>query len=126
MKRLNQALVIASFLALPLVSHAADTKPVTRAEVRAELYAAARAGQYPQSYAHYPDAAPDAAVTYAARKAQARDEAATAAAVNGAGGSVETSYGPSENGSASAGSRVTGVSTGVYAQPGVGNLYRHH
>jgi Domain of unknown function (DUF4148) len=36
MKRLNQALVIATFLAVPLVSHAADTKPVTRAEVRAE------------------------------------------------------------------------------------------
>jgi hypothetical protein len=33
MKRLNQALVIASLVVLPLASHAADTKPVTRTEV---------------------------------------------------------------------------------------------
>jgi hypothetical protein len=44
MKRLNQALVIASLVVLPLASHAADTKPVTRAEVRAEQFAAARTG----------------------------------------------------------------------------------
>ncbi|HVE08987.1 MAG TPA: DUF4148 domain-containing protein, partial [Paraburkholderia sp.] len=67
MKRLNQALVIASLVVLPLASHAADTKPVSRAQVRAELFAAARTGQYPQSHTHYPDAAPDAAVSYAAR-----------------------------------------------------------
>jgi hypothetical protein len=123
MKRLNQALVIASLVVLPLASHAADTKPISRAHVRAELFAAARTGQYPQSHTHYPDAAPDAAVSYAARKAEARD--ATQTAANGTAGS-DTSYGPSVNGTTDSGSRVVTISTGADAQPNFGNLYRHH
>jgi hypothetical protein len=119
MKRLNQALVIASLVVLPIASHAADTQPVSRAQVRAELFAAARSGQYPQSHTHYPDAAPDAAVSYAARNAEAREAAQTAAVGN-------TAYGPSVNGTVDYGSRVMAIPTGADALPDAGNLYRHH
>jgi hypothetical protein len=111
MKRLSQALVIASFVALPLVSHAADTESVSRAQVRAELFAAARTGQYPQSDTHYPDAAPDPAVTYAARHAPV------------AGNS--TSYGSSSAGSSASDKRVITIDTRADDGPKLGNLYSH-
>jgi hypothetical protein len=113
MKRLTQALVIATFAALPLVSHAADTAPVSRAQVRAELFAAARTGQYPQSDTHYPDAAPDPAIAYAARRAQEADS--------------DTSYGASAAGNSASGKRVSTRDIGANAgeRPPLGNLYSH-
>jgi hypothetical protein len=93
MKRLARILAIASFAAVPLFSHAADAEHVSRAHVRAELFAAARTGQYPQSYAHYPDAAPDRGIAYAARHAQATDG--------------DTSYGASTTGRSASGKRAS-------------------
>jgi hypothetical protein len=109
MKRFSQALVIASFAALPLVSHAADTQTVSRAQVRAELFAAARTGQYPQSYAHYPDAAPDPAIAYAERRAQATGN--------------DPSYGVSGAGSSASGKRVTTPDAGADGHAVPDNLY---
>jgi hypothetical protein len=83
MKRIYLAAIAATVLTLPLLSHAGTTgTPATRAQVRAELIAAERAGEYPQSEAHYPDAAPDAGLEYVADRAAAR------AAVGGSYGSV--------------------------------------
>ena len=57
MKRIYLATIAASALGLRLLSHAEATSThTTRAQVRAELIAAEQAGQYPQSYSHYPDA----------------------------------------------------------------------
>ncbi|MFC0399884.1 DUF4148 domain-containing protein [Paraburkholderia rhizosphaerae] len=114
MKRLSQVLVVASFIAMPLVSHAADTAPASRAQVRAELFAAVRNGQYPQSSTHYPDAAPDAATTYAA--SHAADRAAAG---------KDTSYGPSTAASSATSKRVITIDTRWDDRPVLGNLYSH-
>jgi hypothetical protein len=70
-KRIYVAAIVAASLSLPLLSHAQSTGThITRAQVRAELIAAEKAGQYPQSYSHYPDASPDAALEYVANRAE--------------------------------------------------------
>jgi hypothetical protein len=69
MKRAYYALLIASAFGLPSLSHAdTTTAPITRAQVRAELVSAERAGQYPRSYSSYPDAVP----AYASKRAVAQ------------------------------------------------------
>ncbi|MFM0335951.1 DUF4148 domain-containing protein [Paraburkholderia fungorum] len=93
MKRTIQAVLVASFLSLPLLAHVGMANAqTTRAQVRAELVAAEQAGQYPQSDAHYPDAAADVALTHVA------DRAAIKA-------SNQESYGTSSAGSFAAGLR---------------------
>jgi hypothetical protein len=73
MKRIYVAAIVAASLSLPLLSQARATMAhPTRAQVRAELIAAEQAGKYPQSYAHYPDAAPDLALEHVADRAAAR------------------------------------------------------
>lgn len=86
MKRVYLATIAASALGLRLLSHAEATSThTTRAQVRAELIAAEQAGQYPQSYSHYPDVAPDAALEYVADRAAARAAAAESYGSYGAG-----------------------------------------
>jgi hypothetical protein len=112
MKRTYYALLIASAFSLPALSYA-DTvgAPVTRAQVRAELVAAEQAGQFPQSYAHYPDAAPDAALMHVA------DRAATEAA-------ADTSYGSESTGHSVSGLRAVRVRPVANNPSPFGDVYR--
>jgi uncharacterized protein DUF4148 len=110
MKRLNQALIVASLLAAPFAAHAADVAPLTRAQVRNELIAAEQNGTYPTSKIHYPDAQPDAASVYVANRAARK-------------AGVDSGYGGSANGSFATGVR-SGAESGVHPQ--LGNLYSHH
>ena len=71
MNRLNKALIVASFVVLPLVGHAADNAPLTRAQVRADLIAAEQNGTFPLSKVHYPDPAYDPSAVYVANKFKA-------------------------------------------------------
>jgi hypothetical protein len=141
MKRLNKALIVASFVVLPLVGHAADNAPLTRAQVRAELIAAEQNGTYPTSKVHYPEPGWDPSAVYVANKAaqklareaannQAADASNSAAnsANPGADASANadaaaSSYGGSSIGSSDAGTRYDSADLGR-AHPV--NLYRHH
>jgi uncharacterized protein DUF4148 len=126
MKRLNQALIVASFVVLPLVSHVADSAPLTRAQVRADLISAEQNGTYPPSKVHYPDPARDPAVVYVANKAAQKiaQAAARNTEANAANNAAEaTSYGNSTSGSSAFGSHPD---NGTLAQPQVKNLYRGH
>jgi Domain of unknown function (DUF4148) len=112
MKRIYLAAIITSALSLPLLSQAQTaTTQVTRAQVRAELVSAEQAGQYPQSYSHYPDAAPDAALEYVADRAAARTAA-------------EGAYGPSVQGQSQSGSRHPRQHVLTRAQPDSTDIYR--
>ncbi|CDY79223.1 hypothetical protein BGLT_01918 [Caballeronia glathei] len=112
MKRFPQALIFASVLSLPLVSHAqSDMAPVTRAQVRAQLVEAQRTGQYPQSKSHYPAAQPSAAAAYVANRAAAADP----------------SYGSSLAGSSDSGNRAVYQHTTDSMPSYVGEpVYGHH
>ena len=109
MQRIQHALVIATLLGLPLVSHADNVAPLSRAEVRSELIAAQQAGQIPQSKVYYPNAQPDAATVHVADRVM-----------------INSTYGPQSSGSSASGmgsmhSRIT-----VRVQPTVVNIYRGH
>jgi hypothetical protein len=137
MKRLNKALTVASFVVLPLVSHAADNAPLTRAQVRADLIAAEQNGTYPTSKVHYPEPGWDPSAVYVANKAaqkMARDAANNGTANADANANPQTdpnananaaasSYGGSSAGSSEAGARFDSADLGR-AHPV--NLYRHH
>jgi hypothetical protein len=112
MKRIHQAILVASVLSLPLLSIAAtvDT-PITRAQVRAELVAAEQAGQYPRSYVNYPDATPDLAQTHAANR-----EAAQATG--------NASYGPSSTGTFATGFRHLRTRIVASERAEVNDIYR--
>jgi hypothetical protein len=72
MKHTYYALLIASALSLPALSHAdTATAPITRAQVRAQLIAAEQAGQYPRAYTSYPDPVPNHALKHAADRTAA-------------------------------------------------------
>jgi hypothetical protein len=112
MKRIYVAAIVAASLSLPLLSHAQSTSAqITRAQVRAELIAAEKAGQYPQSYSHYPDAAPDAALEYVADRAKARAAASE-------------SYGSSGSGQSESGFRHFREYFAVRQQPDYFDIYR--
>jgi Domain of unknown function (DUF4148) len=143
MNRLNKALIVASFVVLPLVGHAADNAPLTRAQVRADLIAAEQNGTFPLSKVHYPDPAYDPSAVYVANKAAQKlaQEAAnngTTTANNGANdgandrasagasanaNAAASSYGGSNAGSSETGARFDSADLGR-AHPV--NLYRHH
>jgi hypothetical protein len=142
MKRLNKALIVASFVVLPLVGHAADNAPLTRAQVRADLIAAEQNGTYPLSKVHYPEPGWDPSAVYVANKAAqklAREAAANSgtadahdgpndganasAGSNANASAAASSYGGSRTGSSEAGARFDSADLGR-AHPV--NLYRHH
>jgi hypothetical protein len=105
MQRIRNALVIAAVLSLPLVSHADNAAPLSRAE----LIAAEQAGQLPQSNAHYPNAQPNAARAYVANKA-----------VN------SSAYGRETSGGFASGIRSERSPLAGSVRPPVADLYRHH
>jgi Domain of unknown function (DUF4148) len=134
MKRLNKALIVASFVVLPLVGHAADNAPLTRAQVRADLIAAEQNGTFPLSKVHYPEPAWNPSAVYVANKAAQKmaQEAANSAAANNEAANANvsvnanaaaSSYGGSSVGSSEAGARFDSADLGR-AHPV--NLYRHH
>jgi hypothetical protein len=122
MKRLNQALIVASFVVLPLVGHAADSAPLTRAQVRADLIAAEQNGTYPTSKVHYPEPGWDPSAVYVANKA-AQKLAQTAGNKGTGDAAAATSYGGSTSGSSASGAHAE---NGVHARPQFDNLYRGH
>jgi Domain of unknown function (DUF4148) len=103
--KLVQSLVIAAVLAVPAVSFAQSSAPITRAEVRAELVQLEKAGYNPASdQTQYP-----------------KNIEAAQARVNAENGASATSYGPSTGGTSASGSRwadsdVVGFGP-VYARP---------
>ncbi|MFM0149851.1 DUF4148 domain-containing protein [Paraburkholderia sp. RL18-085-BIA-A] len=112
MKRAYYALLIASAFSLPSLSHADTAGASTiRAQVRAELVAAEQAGQYPQSVAHYPDAAPDAALTHVAHRAETQ-------------AAVDSAYGPEITGYSASGFRAIRVRAVANGQPPLGDVFR--
>jgi hypothetical protein len=112
MKRLSQTLVIASIVALPLVSHIAHAAPTALdPQVRTELLAEARGSGYPRSTARYSDIASDVEIDYASPR--------------GSSASDDTSYGPSSAGSSASSKRVITIDTGSDRHPNLGNLYSH-
>ena len=141
MNRLNKALIVASFVVLPLVGHAADNAPLTRAQVRADLIAAEQNGTYPTSKVHYPEPGWDPSAVYVANKAAQKlareaannqaanvDASANSSADTGANSTANanaaaSSYGGSTIGSSQAGARFDSADLGR-AHPV--NLYRHH
>jgi hypothetical protein len=126
MNRLHKALFVASFVVLPLVSHAADNSPVTRAQVRADLIAAEQNGSFPLSKVHYPDPAWDPSAVYVANKAAAAGKTAREAANKGTGDAdadAGSSYGGTSAGSSAWGARFDGADL---SRAPAQDLYRHH
>ncbi|MDQ7977106.1 DUF4148 domain-containing protein [Paraburkholderia sp. SARCC-3016] len=129
MKRLNKALIAASFVVLPLVGHAADNAPLTRAQVRADLISAEQNGTYPLSKVHYPDPGWNPSAVYVANKAaqkmaqQAANREASGADTSANASVAASSYGGSGFGSSAQGARFDSADLGR-AYPV--NLYRHH
>ena len=107
MQRIQHALVIATLLGLPLVSHADNVAPLSRAEVRSELIAAEQAGQIPQSKVYYPNAQPDAATVHVADRVM-----------------INSTYGPQSSGSSASGAGSIRSRTTVRVRPPVVNLDR--
>jgi uncharacterized protein DUF4148 len=145
MNRLNKALIVASFVVLPLVGHAADNAPLTRAQVRADLIAAEQNGTFPLSKVHYPEPGWDPSAVYVANraaqkmardaannetanadvKAEASAEASANANANASANAntAASSYGGSSAGSSEAGARFDSADLGRAHSV---NLYRHH
>jgi hypothetical protein len=86
--KLVQSLVVAAVVALPALSFAQSSQPVTRAEVRAELVALQKAGYNPSTdQTQYPEN-----ILAAEARLNAQKDAAA------------SSYGPSTTGSSASGS----------------------
>jgi hypothetical protein len=103
MKSLIQAVAVALVLSAPIASFAQDSnQPLTRAQVRAELAQAERAGYDPTDWMHYPQNAQTAQARIAEQNRTAQADT--------------SGYGPSGHGSWQAGnSSDTTVST--YSPP---------
>lgn len=110
MNRAYQALLIADALGSPLATHALSQSTLTRAQVRAELVVAEQAGQFPLSDTHYPEPAhyPVASLQVFHRS---RDV-------------IDTSYGPSANGSADSSLRAIRARSFATAPFGFNDIYR--
>nr|WP_233837504.1 DUF4148 domain-containing protein [Paraburkholderia sp. ZP32-5] len=86
MKSLLSAVVIASALIVPAVSFAQQANaPVTRAQVRAELVAAQKAGLLNQNDINYPKAMPQDSTTVVASAQGAQDIGGVKASSSDAG-----------------------------------------
>ena len=109
MQRIQHALVIATLLGLPLVSHADNVAPLSRAEVRSELIAAEQAGQIPLSNVHYPDARSSAAMVHVANRAV-----------------TNSAYGPQPSGSSDLGVGSIRSRIAAHVRPTVVDIYRDH
>ena len=107
-KSLILAAAVAAPLAVPAVSFAQSSEPLTRAQVRAELVQLEKAGYNPTAdYNEYPQNI---------QAAEARVSAENGAAASSYGGSVE--------GSSAAGARVAS-SQPQQDIPGLGPIYAH-
>ncbi|OLL28354.1 hypothetical protein BTH42_27860 [Burkholderia sp. SRS-W-2-2016] len=85
MKSLLSAVVVASALIVPAMSFAQQA-PVTRAQVRAELVAAQKAGLVYQNDTEYPKAVPQNSATVVASADSAKDFGGVKANASDAGG----------------------------------------
>lgn len=85
MKSLVKAVAVAAVIAIPAISFAQSSQPLTRAQVKAELVQLEANGFNPQDYAHYPAGLQQAEMAVAAQKTS------------------NTAYGPAENGSSQSG-----------------------
>ena len=107
MKTLLKAAAFVAAIAMPLVSFAQTSQPVTRAQVKADLIQLENAGYRPSDFSdtNYPNNILAAEAKVAAQKQQAQD----------------SGYGMSTSGSAQSGHRATGALTLSSAAP-----YDHH
>jgi uncharacterized protein YpmB len=86
MKSLLSAIVVASALIVPAVSFAQQANgPVTRAQVRAELVAAQKAGLLNQNDVNYPKAVPQDSTTVVAAAQGSQDVGGVKASSSDAG-----------------------------------------
>lgn len=98
------SLIIAAFVAVPVISFAQTNPPVTRASVRAELVQLHKAGYNAASdYTRYPD-----------------NIQASLARLGGASTIATTAYGSSSEGTSASGSRAATSET-----VGLGPIYAH-
>jgi hypothetical protein len=106
--KLVQSLIIAAFVAVPAISFAQSSQPLTRAQVRAELVQLEKAGYNPASdNTTYP-----------------RNIQAAEATVSAENQDAESTYGASTSGSSAAGAPVLSASS-QNNMPGVGSIYTH-
>ncbi|GAB6850694.1 DUF4148 domain-containing protein [Paraburkholderia kururiensis] len=104
--KLVQSLIVAAVVAVPAVSFAQSSQPLTRAQVRAELVQLEKAGYNPAGdYTQYPA---NIQAAEARVSAQNRDAA--------------SAYGPVITGSPSSGSRATSAQDTI---PGLEPIYAH-
>ncbi|TDG07130.1 DUF4148 domain-containing protein [Paraburkholderia guartelaensis] len=106
--KLIKSLVVAAIVAVPVVSFAQSSEPLTRAQVRAELVQLEKAGYNPTAdYTNYPQQI---------QAAEARVSAQNGVPASGFGGVAE--------GSSAAGARAATVSS-QQDIPGLGPIYAH-
>jgi hypothetical protein len=104
--KLIQSLIVAAVVAVPLVSFAQSSQPLTRAQVRAELAQLQQAGYNPASdYTQYPQNL---------QAAEARVSAQN-----------QSAYGSSTNGSSASGAPATSATSAQDNVPGLGPIYAH-
>jgi hypothetical protein len=107
--KLIKSLIVAAVVAVPVISFAQSSQPLTRAQVRAELVQLQQAGYNPAAdYTKYP---------LNLQAAEARVDAQNQQAAS--------SYGPSMNGSSASGSPASPVASSQDNVPGLGPIYAH-
>jgi hypothetical protein len=107
---LIKSLIVAAVVAVPVVSFAQSSQPVTRAQVRAEVVQLEKAG--------YNRAGDD--VNYP------RNIQAAEARVNAQNQEAASAYGPSTNGSSASGSPALSVVSAQDNVSDLGPIYAHH
>jgi len=106
---LIKSLIVSAVVAVPVVSFAQSTQPVTRAQVRAELVQLEKAGYNPVGdYTNYP-----------------QNIQAAEARVNAQNQQAASAYGPSTNGSSASGSSASSVAAAQDNVTGLGPIYAH-
>jgi hypothetical protein len=107
--KLIQSLIVAAVVAVPAISFAQTSQPVTRAQVRAELAQLEKAGYNPVGdYTNYP-----------------QNIQAAEARVNAQSQQAASAYGSSLNGSSASGSKAASVASSQDDVPGLGPIYAH-
>ncbi|MEX3980436.1 DUF4148 domain-containing protein [Paraburkholderia sp. EG287A] len=106
--KLIKSLVVAAIVAVPVVSFAQPSEPLTRAQVRAELVQLEKAGYNPTAdYANYP-----------------QEIQAAEARVSAQNGAVASGFGGVADGSSAGGAGAATVSS-RQDTPGLGPVYAH-